>query len=268
LSAGSTAWSCSSDRNLKTNITSITGDAALSSLLNITGVTFNWKGDITGPQQIGVIAQDVLQAYPQAVSTSTTGFLSVQYDALIGPIISGVNQLNLRTSFMNMATTSAQELTTASSTVATSTPWVGDFASASAALQSAMQTVSQQIVHIFNGAVYATTGIFDKIFAKEVHTDELCVGSTCVSQSQFLQMVQQSQASSSGSVSVVSGGGGIPAVTPSPTPTPDPGQVAGDSTTTDPSITPTPAATSAPTPSPTDTPAPTVTPTPDASSGQ
>ncbi len=52
--------------------------------------------------------------------------------------------------------------------------------------------------------VHMTTlasGVFDTITTHHVHTDELCVGSTCVTQEEFMQMVQrreQSQPSTSG----------------------------------------------------------------------
>ena len=221
LAGAATAWSCYSDANLKTNITTISGIDALQRLLNVHGVTFNWKTASTSPEQIGVIAQDVQQAFPQAVSTGPSGYLSVQYDSLIGPIISGVNELNLRTNFATSATSSALELTTAPSTVSSATPWVGDFAGASDALKSAVMGIGNTVVHIFNDAIYATTGIFDKIFAKEVHTDLLCVGETCVTQKQFLQMVQSSTQSTQTS--------NAPA--PAQTPPLPAGQVAGDSTT-------------------------------------
>lgn len=91
--------------------------------------------------------------------------------------------------------------TIATTTVATSTPSAVllSFATASGALAnalsdalSAVTTIAQSGVNEFDTAVHASLGIFDKIFAKEVHTDNLCVGSVCVTQEQFLKIVQSS----------------------------------------------------------------------------
>ncbi len=145
---------------------------------------------------------------------------------------------------------------------ASSSPWQADFASASAALNTALQTITNQAVHMWNGAIYAVNGIFDKLFAKEVHTDLLCVGQTCVTQTQFLQMVQNSNSADS------------PAPTATPTPVPtdtptvsDPPTGDSDASSTEPSDaavpSPTPSAASLPSP----TPMPSPTPTPDSGGG-
>ncbi|MFZ2500583.1 MAG: immunoglobulin-like domain-containing protein [Minisyncoccia bacterium] len=111
---GTGATNCTSDSRLKTNITSISGSDALTKLSLINGVTFNWA-DLSKDQtqRVGVIAQDVLRAFPQIVDTATTTFngvegnyYTVDYAALVSPLISGVNELNARTMFMQNAATS------------------------------------------------------------------------------------------------------------------------------------------------------------------
>ncbi len=74
----------------------------------------------------------------------------------------------------------------------TSTPTAiaeGAFASASVTLRSAVSAIQDAIVRSFSAAIYATSGIFEKIFAKEVHTDKLCVsdssGETCITKAQL-----------------------------------------------------------------------------------
>jgi hypothetical protein len=171
---------------------------------------------------------------------------------------------------------------------ASSSPWAADFADVNDGLKTAMQDITNQAVHIFGGAIYAADGVFDRVFAKEVHTDlvqsnldqtdKLCVGQTCVTQSQFLQMVQQAGVSgntnsnspasstpSAGSGGSVSGGNNSDiSSSPTPTPTPDEGEVLGDGTTTGatvaPTPTPTPPLTTTPTPTPSAAPTPTPTP--------
>ena len=96
---GATGWSCSSDARLKTNIVNITGANALAKLSTLNGVTFNWKTSATTNEQMGVIAQEVQKVFPDAVSRDPKGYLAVQYDSLIAPLISAVNALNQRTSY-------------------------------------------------------------------------------------------------------------------------------------------------------------------------
>ncbi|MCX6788062.1 MAG: DUF5011 domain-containing protein [Candidatus Kaiserbacteria bacterium] len=114
IGSGTGATNCTSDSRLKTNITDIGGAGALAGLAKIRGVTFNWA-DLSKDQsqRVGVIAQDVLQAFPQVVGTATTTFngvlgsyYTVDYAALVSPLISGVNELNQRTSWMQNAATS------------------------------------------------------------------------------------------------------------------------------------------------------------------
>ena len=77
-----------SDRRLKDNIKPIAG---LDIVEKLNGVTFNWKKD--GKPSAGVIAQDVEQVMPEAVSTNTKGMKSVSYDTLIAPLIEAVKEL-------------------------------------------------------------------------------------------------------------------------------------------------------------------------------
>lgn len=108
IGSGTGPTSCTSDARLKTNIRPILGGEALEGLSKIDGVTFNWA-DPHRPQkeQIGVLAQDVLKAFPQLVGTAATMFegkrgdyYTVDYAALVSPLISGVNALNRRTKGM------------------------------------------------------------------------------------------------------------------------------------------------------------------------
>ncbi|MBI4038313.1 tail fiber domain-containing protein, partial [Candidatus Daviesbacteria bacterium] len=104
IGSGTGATNCTSDERLKTNIEAISGADALAKLSLINGVTFNWA-DPSRPQeqQVGIIAQDVMQAFPQIVKTGETRFMgqmgtyyTVDYAALVSPLIAGVNELNSR----------------------------------------------------------------------------------------------------------------------------------------------------------------------------
>lgn len=77
----------SSDARLKENIETIGGVAIISQLR---GVSFDWKG--SGTPSMGVIAQEVEAVLPSAVRTATDGTKSVDYDALIAPLIEAVKE--------------------------------------------------------------------------------------------------------------------------------------------------------------------------------
>jgi hypothetical protein len=80
------AFFYSSDRNLKTNIAPLSD--SLSKVLQLQGVSFNWKAD--GTHGIGVIAQDVEKVYPELVTTGTDGYKKVEYGNLVAPLIEAI----------------------------------------------------------------------------------------------------------------------------------------------------------------------------------
>ena len=83
-----------SDARQKTNIVPI--DGALSKIQQVTGYTYNWK-DSNVPD-IGVIAQDVEQVFPELVETENEGeedeIKSVGYSGLVGVLIEAVKELS------------------------------------------------------------------------------------------------------------------------------------------------------------------------------
>jgi hypothetical protein len=82
----------SSDRRLKTGIEPITG--SLEKIQKLNGVTYYWKDADRGrDRQIGLIAQDVESAFPEAVRTDIDGFESVAYGNLMGPLVEAVKEL-------------------------------------------------------------------------------------------------------------------------------------------------------------------------------
>ena len=75
----------------------------------------------------------------------------------------------------------------------------GNLASASQALKNAVMGLGSVVVRAFNGAIYAASGIFDKVFAAEIHTDQLCLsdnsGETCVTKTQLDDLLNGQAAS-------------------------------------------------------------------------
>jgi hypothetical protein len=81
-----------SDRRWKEAISPC--EDALERVTQLQGVTFQWTDPSRGEgPQIGVIAQDVEQVFPEVVSTDSEGYKSVAYDRLVAPLIEAVKNL-------------------------------------------------------------------------------------------------------------------------------------------------------------------------------
>ena len=83
-----------SDARIKTNVCPIVG--ALEGTMRLQGVRFR-KGTTTMPKDsysMGLIAQDVLEVFPEAVhQDASTGLYSVSYGALVGALVEGMRDL-------------------------------------------------------------------------------------------------------------------------------------------------------------------------------
>ena len=84
------AYLYSSDKRLKTDITSITNP--LQKILSLNGYLFTWKK--TGTKDMWVIAQEVEKVFPEIVSTNNKGYKSVEYGNLVAPLIEAIRELN------------------------------------------------------------------------------------------------------------------------------------------------------------------------------
>ena len=81
-----------SDRRLKKDIKPIKD--SLAKLGKIDGVTFNWKDSRKSKKQLGLIAQDVEEIYPEIVKNNIDGMKSIAYLDLIAPVINAIQDLN------------------------------------------------------------------------------------------------------------------------------------------------------------------------------
>jgi hypothetical protein len=91
----------SSDKRFKTNIVPLTD--ALKKIDGIRGVVFNWNelyqslGRSTRQREIGVIAQEVEQVFPELVSTwDEAGYKAVDYGRLTGVLVEAIKELKTR----------------------------------------------------------------------------------------------------------------------------------------------------------------------------
>lgn len=86
-----------SDIRYKENIAPL--ENVLEKILKIRGVSYNWKAEefpekhFNERRQVGVIAQEVERQFPEVVDTNKDGFKSVNYPALVAPLIEAVRAL-------------------------------------------------------------------------------------------------------------------------------------------------------------------------------
>ena len=93
----------SSDNRLKENIKTIPN--ALEKVEKLNGVTYNWTEDYIASrggedgyfirkEDVGVIAQEVKEVFPELVAENSEGYLSVRYDRLVAVLIEAVKELS------------------------------------------------------------------------------------------------------------------------------------------------------------------------------
>jgi hypothetical protein len=104
-SVTATAFVTASDQRLKYNLRRITDyDTILS---QITGYRFQWK-ESTAPD-VGVIAQDVAEALPEAVGKlNGDGYMVVAYDKLVPVLLEAVKGLHARVKALEALTGEAK----------------------------------------------------------------------------------------------------------------------------------------------------------------
>jgi hypothetical protein len=91
-----TGIACTSDETLKTNIAPLTN--TLDSLLKLKTVSYNWLENPSSKQQIGFLAQDLEQYFPQLVDTDTLGYKSVYYAQMTPIIVEAIREMNIKIS--------------------------------------------------------------------------------------------------------------------------------------------------------------------------
>jgi hypothetical protein len=81
-----------SDRRMKTDIAALP-PGQLEKIRALKSVSFRMKNDPKGQTELGLIAQDVQNVYPEVVYPLSDGTLSLNYTGLIGPLIEAVQEL-------------------------------------------------------------------------------------------------------------------------------------------------------------------------------
>ena len=89
----------SSDRNLKENISDITG--GLDIVKQLQGVRFSMKDDETHRIKLGLIAQDVEKIIPEVVGRDYDNFRTVAYQNIVAVLIEAVKELSDKVDELN-----------------------------------------------------------------------------------------------------------------------------------------------------------------------
>jgi hypothetical protein len=162
----STSLSCSSDRRLKDDISKLSSSTILNNIQKLSAVTYRWDSQEEG-KQYGFVAQDVEDVYPEFVSEGPNGYKKISYSSFIPVAIEGIKQLDLRLDEVETGTTSVEQLTNDDSFV---------------------QKVATAVTDILKQG----TQTFQTLVAqKRVRAPELCAGSTCVTESQLKQLLEE-----------------------------------------------------------------------------
>ena len=91
-----------SDIALKDDITRI--ENSVDKINNLSGNTFTWNdkaGSLTGTKDLGVIAQEVEEYFPELVVTDKHGVKKVRYEGLIPVLIEGIKELKSKIDDIN-----------------------------------------------------------------------------------------------------------------------------------------------------------------------
>ena len=80
---------------MKDNIIPI--ENSLSKVLSISGNTYTWNEKSTREgNDVGVIAQEILEVLPEAVTTRDNGYLAVDYQKLVPLLIEAIKDLSAK----------------------------------------------------------------------------------------------------------------------------------------------------------------------------
>ena len=148
--------SCSSDERLKTNVEDLTNDT-LEKVLNIKTVSYEWNNFPEKGTQIGFLAQDLEQYFPEVVSEAPNGFKTVSYGGMTPILVQAIREMNLKITDIN--------------NTETSNPW------------------RDALIAWFGNTANGIT----ELFAGRVRTHELCLDDVCVTKDQLQQLLQNSQ---------------------------------------------------------------------------
>lgn len=84
-----------SDSRLKYDIEKI--NDSLTKLDNINGYTFKFLSDKEDKKRCGLIAQEIMESIPEAISQNSDGYLSISYGSLMGVLVNAMKEMKEET---------------------------------------------------------------------------------------------------------------------------------------------------------------------------
>jgi hypothetical protein len=103
--------SYSSDENLKDNIVVL--DDALNRVESISGYSFDWNSKVgdyrEGTPDYGVLAQEIENILPNAVTTNGRGYKTVSYNAVIPLLVEAIKELSAKVDYYMQAEREGEE---------------------------------------------------------------------------------------------------------------------------------------------------------------
>jgi hypothetical protein len=105
-------YATTSDQRLKSDVRPLTG--ALASVLALRGVRYHWnalgiqRGGRAGAEQVGLLAQELEQVYPELVSTSPDGYKAVNYAQLTPVLLEALKEQQAQIEALKARATSAE----------------------------------------------------------------------------------------------------------------------------------------------------------------
>jgi len=162
-----TSLDCSSDSRLKKDVTDLSSADSLSKLTALQPVAYHWNGETSSdPTHFGLIAQAVEPIFPELVSTDANGYKSIAYTAFTPLMIDAIKELNLKVDALG----GTQKVTISG---------------------GPLDTLGYAAGQIVDGVVHFGQVVVDKITAKLGIFDKLCVGSTCVTETELKALLEK-----------------------------------------------------------------------------
>jgi len=156
----STGLTCTSDEDFKTNIEDLDNNT-LDKLLSVKTIKFNWKEGDTDTTNIGFLAQDLEDYFPELVSEDVYGNKSVNYANMTPILVEAIRELDLK----------VKDMSSLDTTLATS---LGNL------IKSFLGDLGNSI---------------DIVFFGEVHTKKLCLDDICIDKNQLEKLLTNSASS-------------------------------------------------------------------------
>jgi hypothetical protein len=212
-----------SSERFKENIQPIT--YGLSDVLKLNPVFFNWKQEYmpgeSDKRQVGLIAEEVAGVLPELVGLDSQGLpVNVDYPKVSAVLIKAIQELNIKLDSLTNA--NATNTSANNAELSQDSPFISQIS------HYVIAFFENLGVKITQGIVELKNLVADVIFAKEIHTEKLCVDDVCVDKEQLKALLLQAggksnpegQANGAGVQPVT--GNAEPVVEPEPEPSPQP----------------------------------------------